>query len=295
MTIASEITRIKTNIDNAYTALEAKGATIPSEKNSANLANTVATVTGGGGETNYLGRIVTAGILTWDYYNFAIIIPSHISSIWYRGLYNICAGALPGGLKSIDFNNVSSLGQISLGSAFQNCKSLLSVDFNKITSIGESACENTFDGCSGLTDVNFNKVSSIDKFGLFSTFLDCTNLTNVNVSSITSVSDNGLEGTFMGCTSLTSINFNNLSNLGSNCLLWLFHSCTSLTSLSFPALNSNSFGSYTNQFDSMLNFVTGCTVHFPSNLESVIGDWSDVIEGFGGTNTTVLFDLPATT
>ena len=37
MTIASEITRIKTNIDNAYTALEAKGATIPSEKNSANL------------------------------------------------------------------------------------------------------------------------------------------------------------------------------------------------------------------------------------------------------------------
>ena len=45
----------------------------------------------------------------------------------------------------------------------------------------------------------------------------------------------------------------------------------------------------------MLSGVTGCTVHFPSNLESVIGSWSDVTDGFDGTNTTVLFDLPATT
>ena len=44
----------------------------------------------------------------------------------------------------------------------------------------------------------------------------------------------------------------------------------------------------------MLQGVTGCTVHFPSNLQSVIGSWSDVTAGFGGTNTTVLYDLPAT-
>ena len=44
----------------------------------------------------------------------------------------------------------------------------------------------------------------------------------------------------------------------------------------------------------MLQGVSGCTVHFPSNLQSVIGSWSDVTNGFGGTNTTVLFDLPST-
>jgi hypothetical protein len=71
--------------------------------------------------------------------------------------------------------------------------------------------------------------------------------------------------------------------------------CTGLTSLSFPALTSTSFGRYTNQFNGMLSGVTGCTVHFPSNLQSVIGSWSDVTAGFGGTNTTVLWDLPATT
>ena len=44
----------------------------------------------------------------------------------------------------------------------------------------------------------------------------------------------------------------------------------------------------------MLNGVTGCTVHFPSNLKSLMMYWSDVTRGFGGTNTIVLFDLPAT-
>lgn len=44
MTIASEIQRVQTNIANAYTSLEAKGATMPDTKNSANLASTVDSV-----------------------------------------------------------------------------------------------------------------------------------------------------------------------------------------------------------------------------------------------------------
>lgn len=48
MSIASEITRIKTNISNAYDKCEAKGATIPTDKNSANLATTIDSITGGG-------------------------------------------------------------------------------------------------------------------------------------------------------------------------------------------------------------------------------------------------------
>lgn len=52
MTIASEITRIKTNIENAYTALGEKGATLPEVQNSANLADTVGSVSTGGGQGN---------------------------------------------------------------------------------------------------------------------------------------------------------------------------------------------------------------------------------------------------
>ena len=216
MTIESEITRIKTNISNAYDALEEKGATIPSDKNSANLADTVATITGGGGETNYLGRTVTEdGVLQFPTEPFSFSLPS----------------------------NVTSIGDNSLQYALWNCTNLTSVDLSSVTSIGESGLRQAFYGCTSLTSTGLDSVTSIDSAGL-------------------------------------SFTFNN---------------CTGLKSLSFPALNSNSFGSYTNQFNGMLDGVTGCTVHFPSNLESVISDWVDVTRGFGGTSTTVLFDLPATT
>ena len=125
----------------------------------------------------------------------------------------------------------------------------------------------------------------------------CTNLTTLDLSSFTGTSaTNGLSALADGCTNLTQVNLSSLASIaGSSALGSAFRNCTSLTSLSFPALTSTSFGSYTNQFNNMLQGVTGCTVHFPSNLQSVIGSWTDVTAGFGGTNTTVLFDLTATT
>ena len=49
MTLSGEITRIQTNIANAYEALNAKGATIPQTPTSDYLADTIATVPQGGG------------------------------------------------------------------------------------------------------------------------------------------------------------------------------------------------------------------------------------------------------
>lgn len=53
MTIASEITRIQTNIANAYTAASGKGATIPATENSDNLATCIASIPSGGGSGKY--------------------------------------------------------------------------------------------------------------------------------------------------------------------------------------------------------------------------------------------------
>jgi hypothetical protein len=47
MTIASEITRIHTNIANAYTAASGKGATLPAIQNSDNLATCIGSISGG--------------------------------------------------------------------------------------------------------------------------------------------------------------------------------------------------------------------------------------------------------
>lgn len=56
MSIVSEIGRIKNNITNAYDKTEEKGATIPDNKNSENLASTINSISGGDSNNfEYLG------------------------------------------------------------------------------------------------------------------------------------------------------------------------------------------------------------------------------------------------
>jgi len=126
-------------------------------------------------------------------------------------------------------------------------------------------------------------------------FSECTSLSSVDFSGIIEAGRQAFFGAFYGCTSLLSVVFENLNNIAATYVFRGAFEESSISVLSFPALNSQSFGSSVSQFRDMLLGVTGCTVHFPSNLQSVIGSWADVTSGFGGTNTTVLFDLPATT
>lgn len=129
--------------------------------------------------------------------------------------------------------------------------------------------------------------------------------TNLSVNPIPNVEtiagSQAMFAAFSGA-SFTSFTFEKLSSLITSrtgvslgyTLRNCFQNCTNLTTLSFPALTSQSFGNKTNHFNGMLSGCSNVTVHFPSNLQSVIGSWSAVTNGFGGTNTTVLFDLPAT-
>ena len=66
MTISSEITRIKTNIESAYVRLNEKGATIPEEKTSANLATCITSIPSGGTVNNQDKTIVENGTYTAD-------------------------------------------------------------------------------------------------------------------------------------------------------------------------------------------------------------------------------------
>ena len=61
MTIASEIQRIKDNIADAYTAAEAKGATMPVTENSDSLATTIESITAGGGGGEQIEAINNTG------------------------------------------------------------------------------------------------------------------------------------------------------------------------------------------------------------------------------------------
>lgn len=64
MSIQSEINRIKNNLAAAYTAASEKGATMPSQQNSANLASTISSVsTAGGSSSRGFAVTVTGGTI----------------------------------------------------------------------------------------------------------------------------------------------------------------------------------------------------------------------------------------
>lgn len=62
MSIRSQIDRINANIAAAYDEAEAKGATMPATENSANLADTVASIPSGGTPTLITKQITENGV-----------------------------------------------------------------------------------------------------------------------------------------------------------------------------------------------------------------------------------------
>lgn len=200
---------------------------------------------------------------------------------------------------TVSFPNLTEISESCVVShVFPNCTGLTSVSFPNLTTIYSDGINGAFSNCKSLTSVLFPNLTEIlGDYAMKDTFSG-TNLKSVAFPKLTEISGCGtMYYTFAG-TPLTSIVFPVLSTIncdvGAPTFMSAFTNCSSLTSISFPALTSSSFGDMTNQFGGMLGDVTGCTVHFPSNLESVIGSWSDVTAGFDGTDTTVLYDLDAT-
>lgn len=203
-------------------------------------------------------------------------------------------------LTSVDLSSLVTIsGSQGLTSAFSNCTKLTSVDLSNLTTLsGIQAMDSIFWGCTSLISLSFDSLTTVTGASALGYLCEqCTNLTSVSFPELTALQANNVfRYAFDQCTSLTSVSFPKLVNLRSynGIFSYAFQDCTSLTDIRFPALNSTSFTGSTSQFNYMLTRVTGCTVHFPSNLQSVIGSWTDVVAGFGGTNTIVLFDLPAT-
>ena len=161
------------------------------------------------------------------------------------------------------------------------------------TDVGPNALAYAFYSCPSLTSVDLSSLTKVSgESAFYSAFYNCKSLTSVDLSSLTTISGrNALSSAFDVCTALTSVEFSSLTTVsGYHALSNTFSRCNSLTSLSFPALTVSGLQYGSSQFDNMLYGVTGCTVHFPAAVQAKIEAMYEY-PNFGGTNTTVLFDL----
>lgn len=238
------------------------------------ILGVVGTLESGGGSGVGITREVKNGKYQMPAENFTFSLPSNVTDIDDYGLYYV----------------------------FYFCNSLTKINLSSLVTIsGLSGLSYAFGFCKKLTEANLSALTTIsNENGLSNAFRNCTSLTNVNLSSLTTVSNAyGLAATFQGCSALTNMHFSALTTISwSYVLRGIFTGCTALTDVYFNALTTNSFGTFNNQFSSMMTS-TGTTVihtlHFPSNLQSTISNLSGY-PLFGGTSGYVIcaFDLDPT-
>lgn len=197
-------------------------------------------------------------------------------------------------LSGNEFTNITNAQSNALQYAFYRCYISGVLTFPNLKRTSNSSFQYAFYSTQ-ITNANFPALEIINGSQSFSNCFQSDNYLNtVSFPSLYKIT--GMQALYRAFGSATvSVTLPSLSKLtASRTLNEAFWSNTNISSISFPALNTDSFGSYTDHFYRMLSYITGCTVHFPSNIQSTIESWSDVTSGFGGTNTIVLFDLPAT-
>lgn len=309
MTIASEITKLNTNLTASYTACNNKGATMPANQNFDNLANCIGSI-----QTGSTPTLITKNITQNGTYN--------ASSDNADGYSSVTVNVSGGGGTTYSYPNVvgnyyvladGSIYPMSFYSANDSkTKYLWESDNGVAYTDGDSPSFSTvltlnsgsFNWGIPLVHISFasfghaNSVTFSASWKVFRTTDIKASLKSVRISDMRNIA---LPSAFSGCSNLEEADVSTIRTiplsmaLGGGSATGGTFANTAIQTLSFNSLLSTAFGSRTNQFNNMLKGVTGCTVHFPSNLQSVIGSWSSVTSGFGGTNTTVLFDLPATT
>jgi len=204
------------------------------------------------------------------------------------------------GITGVNLSGLTRLYASALTYAFAYTSNLsCAIDLTSLTTVDNYALQYCF-FLSAITSIDVSGyVGSATTTSAFNSICKfCYYLTSADFSSIVEMN---LQSAFEGCSALTTVKLDSIRRfVNANCGSKTFASCTSLQHLYFPALLATGYNMTTNKacIKDMLSGVTGCTIHFPKNLDPQTGNQK--ISGmtgypnFGGTNTVLLYDLPST-
>lgn len=168
------------------------------------------------------------------------------------------------------------------------------VDFNKVEYLIDC---NLASFCQGIGNpIVIKGLENIKQISGSRAFVNCfsgileENHTEISFDNLESIGQYSA-GNSLKFSNLTSVHFKKLTEMGTGCLAYFGNK--NGYNIYFDAVTSETF-----QNGNELKNICGdphknVVIHFPSNLSSVIPNQSGY-PNFGGTNTTILYDLPAT-
>ena len=237
MAISNELNTLKANISRAYTMIQNKGGTIPTNKNTQNLSSAISTIQGGGSGTDYFVDSIPSN----NYKAIKLI----------KSIPPITVGNNVTSMQEL-FSNCSSLNTISLldtsnvtnmNSMFKTCTSLTTIpllDTSKVTNL-----INMFSDCTALTTIPALNTSSATTMSAM--FRNCTSLTTVPLLDTSKVTN--MQEMFFSCTSLTTVPLLDTSKVTN--MQSMFSSCSALTTI--PLLDTSSITNIWRTFNSCGN------------------------------------------
>ena len=275
MSIRSQIDRINSNIAAAYTACSEKGATMPATENSANLADTVASIPQGSAptlQTKTVTPTTSQQSVTPDSgYDGLSDVTVNATPLEAKtvtptsqqqvvtptapniGLSSVTVGAAPqptlitkqitaNGTYAAEDDNVDGYSELTVDVPDESkavLDSLIDRSIATITSDITYIGNYAFHSCSALTEVNFPEVTYIGTYAFYS----CSALTEANFPEVKYIGPHA----FRSCSALTEAIFPEVTYIGS----YAFSDCTDLRYFDMsevdgvPTIASNTFGSTT--------------------------------------------------
>ena len=265
----------------------------------------------GGGESDIIPQTVEDGaykgisLTEFKLPDDAVTIDSNTQNVLKACfIFNNSYSEGPAWTQTINFNNLQSVyGPNSFYDMCTYSSSVTSVTAPELEYINaESAFYRAFFTCPNITSCSFPKLKEIrGSYACHSMFTGCESLDTVDFSSLEVIGEDPQDPSYLAAaalllgTKVETIRFPSLKYIYPYQACWrMFMNCYSLKDVYFNSLRSDAFGTeYNNQFLALVQNTTGVKLHFPSNLSSVIPTLSNYPD-FNGTNTVILYDLPAT-
>lgn len=205
MSIASELQTLNDKILDAYDAVGNKGGTIPQNKNMANMASAISSISGGGGGADNNWAAVMSGQTTALYDNDATALRDN-------ALYTPNATPSPAFLTSVSFPNVLTVGR----SVLREQNLVASINMPSLTRIlGDYAFYKT-----AITEISLPSLNySGSNVTITYTFYGCTNLRKIDFGSNSATFNDRFGQNYFGnCSALLAliIRCNNVVLAGSS-------------------------------------------------------------------------------
>lgn len=166
MAVSNELNTLKANISSAYTMIQNKGGTVPTNKNTQNLSNAINTIPSGGSVDDYFGSISAKESNEATLFYYMTKIPD------LQGAPNSLQELFSGAQSVTEIGNINTNKVRNFSKTFYNCRSLKSLkQYN--TSLGKdfSYCCYYCQALTTIPELNFNDANSINRI-----FYSCSSL-----------------------------------------------------------------------------------------------------------------------